>query len=78
MGYDAKPMLTCMHCTHYSCDVGLQKWALNENALRIASGRQEKYIIIGYGVETNHRCTLGGFAVKKMATCNKFVKKDSE
>jgi hypothetical protein len=52
---------TCMNCFHFKMDVvPVLNW-------------QDKPT--GYERETNKRCGLGGFAVQKMATCNKFKSK---
>lgn len=58
-GYIAKPVpKTCMNCQHYKVEVTQTKSAYSS------------YI---YNKESNLRCRLGGFAVKKMATCNEFI-----
>lgn len=50
---------TCMNCDHFSIDI----------VSRIGWDKRE------YFDEKNMRCTFGGFAVTKMATCNEFVGK---
>lgn len=57
-GYVAKPVpKTCMNCQHFKSDNVLSNTWMGKD----------------YYKETNLRCGLGGFAVKKMATCNEFI-----
>jgi hypothetical protein len=57
--YRKKPMC-CQHCTHFSSEFRDRRpeWAISKS-----------YVITE---EKNIRCTLGGFAVQKMASCDKF------
>lgn len=58
-GYVAKPVpKTCMNCQHYRSDL-------------IDRPPTRNGVI--YTDEKNLRCGIGGFAVKKMATCNEFI-----
>jgi hypothetical protein len=69
-GYDPKPEpSTCGNCGHFQCDMTLPTWMARENEVLSVSnkwGPEHKR-------ETNLRCGLGGFAVKKSATCKKFI-----
>lgn len=59
-GYVAKPVpKTCANCQHFKSD----------NVLSYVGHFDGKE----YFKESNLRCGLGGFAVKKMATCSEFV-----
>jgi len=57
-GYEQKPIpKTCANCIHFKSDKEVIKSAYSSNQ---------------YTKESNLRCGIGGFAVKKMATCNMF------
>lgn len=57
-GYVAKPVpKTCANCHHFKYESGLINTWMGKD----------------YYKKTNLRCGLGGFAVKKMATCNEFI-----
>ena len=63
-GYEHKPVpKTCVNCAHYRSEISFVKSAYSSQGIR-----QEKDI----------RCGLGGFAIKKMATCNQFTEKQNE
>lgn len=77
-GYVATPVpSTCVNCTNFASDMVLPEWAQREVAkgAKHWSGSDSGYSVERDGVEKNRRCTLGGFAVKKMATCDKFAPK---
>ncbi len=64
-GYEPKPVpKTCANCQHFKSD----------NALSYVGAFDGKE----YFKESNLRCGIGGFAVKKMATCNQFMEKKNE
>jgi hypothetical protein len=70
-GYEPKPVpQTCMNCGHFKLDLALPKWKIERNLQCPGRYGQE------YAREKNLRCGLGGFAVKKTATCNAFVRKE--
>lgn len=76
-GYVAKPVpSTCVNCAHFASDQELPAWIAD----RVAKGEKywdgSKYTVERFGVEKNQRCALGGFAVKKMATCDQFAPKE--
>jgi hypothetical protein len=52
--------MTCSNCAHMKCDMELPAWM----------GKQPGVWDDKYKLEKNHRCGLGGFAVKKMGSCN--------
>ena len=63
-GYDPKPgSRTCGKCAHFTSNV-------RREPSRVYDGY--------YTIETNQRCGIGGFAVKKLATCNKFEPKHTK
>lgn len=62
--YIAKPTpKTCANCIHFKSDKEVIKSMYSSNQ---------------YTKESNLRCGIGGFAVKKMATCNQFEEKKNE
>ena len=69
-GYDPKPLQTCTHCEHYRSETALPAWAVKANA-----GKGRTYTLGEYGKEGKVRCALGGFAIKKTASCQKFTLK---
>lgn len=73
-GYVAKAPKTCGNCANFTCDLELPAWMARLKVDPL--GRP--YSIEEYGHETNKRCGLGGFAVKKSGTCNEFSGKSEE
>ncbi|MPQ56380.1 hypothetical protein [Duganella sp. FT27W] len=80
--YNPKPdPATCGNCKHFASEKKLPAWMERDNA----EGRKplawsgdikrERYTAEEDGVEKNLRCGLGGFAVKKMASCAEFTRK---
>lgn len=63
---------TCGNCLHFVSERALPEWMARSNE----SGRNRPFKVENYGIETNKRCGIGGFAVKKMATCNEFKRKE--
>lgn len=58
-GYQAKPVpATCVNCAYYASEFKQVKTRWG----------------MPYTKETNLRCGLGGFAIKKTATCNSFTR----
>lgn len=53
---------TCMHCAHFASE------------MKACAG----YFGGAYTEERNLHCSLGGFAVKKMGTCNEWCGKSPE
>lgn len=67
-GYDSKPAArTCGKCKYFSAEKELPEWMVAAN-----KGRVVRYTIEQHGREKNLRCAVGGFAVKKLATCSLF------
>lgn len=66
-GYVAKAIpLVCGNCAHYKFDNELPSWMQEENIK--SPGKWPDT----YKQEQNKRCGLGGFAVKKMGTCDQW------
>lgn len=59
-------MPTCANCQHFTSELRLPAWM-----------RQypEKYTLEKDGVESGLKCTMHGFAVKRVATCAMFERK---
>ena len=55
---------TCGNCAHFTAD------RVNRNAAYMGQAG-----VTAYWEDTNMRCGIGGFAVKKMGTCNEFAGK---
>jgi hypothetical protein len=78
-GYQDKPAAhVCMNCTRFASDISLPKWAVTRNSEAAAKGHAIRYLMSEYGREANKRCNLGGFAVKKTATCKQFAPSTSK
>lgn len=62
-GYEAKPVQrVCGTCKYFKSDKEFPAW--------MRDGKHDHYLSDdGYMQETNKRCGIGGFAVKKTATC---------
>lgn len=77
-GYEPKPVpQTCANCGHFKFDLKLSTWAERAKEAGENHWRENRpYSVELDGVETNLRCTLGGFAVKKTATCKAFARKE--
>jgi hypothetical protein len=67
-GYMPNPM-ACANCMHLKFEMELPRWMQEENLQ--SPGRYGD----GQALQKNLRCGLGGFAVKKMGTCNKWEAK---
>jgi hypothetical protein len=57
----------CGNCAHRRFDVELAVWMRDE---------PERYTLERNGIEVRQRCVLGGFAIKKAATCGKWAAQD--
>jgi hypothetical protein len=63
-GYEARPTpRVCVNCFHFKFD-------------RVQTIEPSLWSKNGYWEDKNLRCGIGGFSVKKMATCNLFQIKD--
>ena len=67
--YNPKPTpKTCANCVNYQFERVLPEWMVRDD---LATTHEEnKWKVEINGVEKNHRCGIGGFAVKKTATCD--------
>lgn len=68
-GYTTE-MRTCATCAHYKSEIAPPPWISEEKAKSPDVSCHTKYEIEHWGVEKKKRCGIGGFAVKKTATCN--------
>lgn len=70
-GYCAKGP-TCATCAHFTSKFVQISWLVESNEDRIAQGFEPLYDLAlrENQKETNMRCGLGGFAVKKTACCS--------
>ena len=59
----------CGNCARLTSETTLPRWMANKNAERECLGLAPHYRLPRDGVEKNFRCAVGGFAVKKTATC---------
>lgn len=79
-GYRTEPQ-NCGNCAHKTSEVKLPEWMIKRNEERAAdaeAGRSSygrEYTVERDGIERNVRCGIGGFAVKKTATCNSWTAK---
>lgn len=65
--YDPRPTpSTCANCAHFASERVQSEYDKRMNV---------RFPSLYLGLEKNLRCTIGGFAVKKMVTCAKFSAK---
>lgn len=76
-GYREKPD-TCANCEYLDSEIMLPAWMAERNKRDLEQGRWPSYDIEKHGVEKKLRCSSGGFAVKKMATCDYHKRKEEE
>lgn len=62
---------TCAGCAFFSSERVLPAWMVTAN------DGFTRYTLEIHGVEKNFLCNVGGFAVKKTASCNIFKPKDA-
>lgn len=65
----------CGNCSHRTCDISMQPWMEIDNRLEISRGKKPYYSLESHGTERNQRCAIGGFTIKKTATCTKHTPK---
>lgn len=65
----------CGNCAHMTCELALPAWMANTNADAISRGWIPEYTVERHGVEKNTSCGIGGFAIKKTATCTQHAPK---
>ena len=59
----------CGNCSRLTSEKALPRWMDNKNVERESVGLAPIYRLPRDGVEKNFRCAVGGFAIKKTATC---------
>ncbi len=72
MGYTDKPVLAiCSNCKNFASEMVLAPWMVerNNSGEGVYFENDAKYTVEKHGIEKNLRCTVGGFAVKKMGSC---------
>jgi hypothetical protein len=74
-GYRTKPN-TCSNCAHFTSEKVLPAFCAERNDLSVLAGFPRPYSVEQFGVDVNKRCSLGGFAVNKSATCNEHQRKE--
>lgn len=72
-GYRVEPH-NCGNCKHRKFDLQLPTWMVRYNAQDVQYGRKPTY---GeqHRQEVKIRCGIGGFAIKKTATCDRWEEK---
>lgn len=65
----------CGNCASMTSDRVLPRWLQERNAENARIGSPSHYPVEIFGEEKNIRCSIGGFAVKKTATCAKHKNK---
>ena len=68
---------SCAICSHRQCKVELPAWMQRYNAVAVEQKRPIPYPMADYGRESEQRCGIGGFAIKKTATCDKWAARES-
>ena len=64
----------CGNCVSLTSECALPAWIVRKNEERSRVGMRP-YPVETFGVEKNLRCGIGGFAIKKTATCAKHMSK---
>lgn len=62
----------CGNCMHRSCEKVLPPWMERSNANGVGSNITF-FTVERHGLEQRQRCGLGGFAIRKTATCDRWV-----
>lgn len=65
----------CGRCAHYTSTYSLPAWMREENAECEKQGLPARWSF-NHQLETNRRCGLGGFAIKKQGICRLFEPKE--
>lgn len=68
-------VINCGNCAHRTCDISILPWMEIDNRREISKGNKPFYSLESHGTERNQRCGIGGFAIKKTATCTKHTPK---
>lgn len=66
-GYRTGPH-NCGNCKHRTSEKRLPAWMERDNK----SAGREVYAFERYATDSSHKCGIGGFAIKKIATCSKW------
>jgi hypothetical protein len=66
-GYRTDPQ-NCGNCKNRQCDKALPDWMRRENERSV----RPVWSVESYGQESKQRCGLGGFAIRKTATCTRW------
>lgn len=64
----------CGNCANLTSERALPAWMVRDNEERSRIG-MPPYPVETFGVEKNLRCGIGGFTIKKTATCTKHTPK---
>lgn len=75
--YRDKPDI-CGNCVYLDSEIMLPAWMTEINLRDLEHGRRPTYSIEKHGVEKKLRCSSGGFAVKKTATCDYHKQKEQK
>lgn len=67
----------CKNCAHRTCEVSLEQWMEIDNRREISRGNKPYYSLESHGTERNQRCGIGGFAIRKTATCDRHEPKEA-
>lgn len=76
-GYRTKPD-TCANCEYLDSEIALPAWMAERNKRDSEHGLRQRYNIEDHGVEKKLRCSSGGFAVQKTATCDYHKRKEGK
>ena len=68
----------CGNCAHMTSERAIPQWMQKRNAEYERNGFPFTYRVETHGTEKNFRCGIGGFAVKKTATCAQHEPKATE
>ena len=65
----------CGNCANMTSERALQAWMEIDNRREISRGNKPYYSLETHGRERHKRCSIGGFAIQKTATCAKHMPK---
>ena len=68
-------IFNCGNCTNMKSERAIPAWMAELNAKDEASGNAPRYTLDRHGEEKSFRCGIGGFAIKKTATCKEYLPK---
>ena len=67
-GYTSE-VKNCGNCAHRTFAASLPQWMEIDNRREIFRGNNPRYSIEIHGIERSQKCGIGGFAIKKTASC---------